>query len=118
MKLKIIHAMTLSAVLSLSFVVWSGVAIAQNTSASEGQNTAVPAGSDLIDGEVRKVDKGAGRLTIKHGPIKDLDMPSMTMVYQVEKAALLDNVQAGDNLRFRLKSEGGKFVVTEVQSTH
>lgn len=118
MKLKIVYAMTLSAVMSLSFVVWSGVVSAQTAGVPAGQEAAAPASSELVDGEVRKVDKSSGKLTIKHGPIKSLDMPSMTMVYPVRDAAMLDQVQAGDKVRFRAENQGGKFVVTEIQSAH
>lgn len=115
MKLKAISSLTLGAVLSLSFTAWAGTATAQTTSVPTGQNTAAPASSDLTDGEIRKVDKASGKLTIKHGPIKNLDMPSMTMVYQTRDAALLDKVQAGDKVRFRAENKGGTFLVTEIQ---
>ncbi|MBP0625090.1 copper-binding protein [Cupriavidus consociatus] len=116
MKLKIVYALTLSAVLSVSFVAWSGVATAQTADVPAGQDTAASASFDLVDGEIRKVDKEAGKLTIKHGPIKSLDMPSMTMVYPVRDAAMLDQVQTGDKVRFRADNHAGKFVVTEIQS--
>ncbi len=47
-------------------------------------------------GEIRKVDRKAGTVTIKHGPIQAIDMPAMTMVFQVKEAAMLDRVKAGD----------------------
>jgi len=73
------------------------------------------AASDLTDGEVRKVDKGAAKLTIKHGEIKNLDMPPMTMVFQVQDAALLDKVKAGDKVRFEAQKLGGAFTVTRIE---
>lgn len=73
------------------------------------------ASADLTDGEVRKIDKEAGKLTIKHGAIKNLDMPGMTMVFQVKDKALLDKVQTGDKVRFRAETENGKFLVTEIR---
>lgn len=73
------------------------------------------AAADMTEGEVRKVDKSARKLTIKHGEIRNLDMPAMTMVFQVKDEALLDKVKAGDRIRFvALKAETG-FVVTDVQ---
>lgn len=69
----------------------------------------------MSDGEVRKVDKEAGKLTIKHGPIKNLDMPPMTMVFTVKDKALLDTVKVGDKVRFHAVDEGGKLVVTAIQ---
>ena len=56
--------------------------------------------ADMTDAEVRKVDKENKKITLKHGPIKSLDMPPMTMVFQVNDAALLDKVQPGDKVRF------------------
>ena len=49
-----------------------------------------------VAGEVRKVDKETGKLTLKHAPIPNLDMPDMTMVFRVKDPAMLDNVKAGD----------------------
>ncbi len=70
---------------------------------------------ELTDAEVRKVDKDNKKITLKHGEIKNLDMPPMTMVFTVVDAALLDKVQAGDKVRFKAVNEGGKMTVTEIQ---
>lgn len=75
----------------------------------------VAASSDLTDGEVRKVDKSTGKITVKHGEIKNLDMPPMTMVFGVKDAAMLDKVKQGDKVRFRAASLDGKFTITEIQ---
>jgi Cu(I)/Ag(I) efflux system periplasmic protein CusF len=72
-------------------------------------------GSQLSEGEVRKVDKEAKKITIKHGPIANLDMPPMTMVFQVKDAALLDNVKAGDKINFVAEKAGGQFTVTRIE---
>jgi Cu(I)/Ag(I) efflux system periplasmic protein CusF len=94
----------------------SGLATAQTASEPTSQRAAADApAAELSDGEIRKVDKAAGKLTIKHGPLKNLDMPGMTMVFQVKDQALLDKVQAGDKVRFRAENESGKFLVTEIQ---
>lgn len=71
---------------------------------------------DMTDGEIRKVDKAAGKLTIKHGDIKNLDMPGMTMVFQVKDKAMLDKVQPGDKIKFKVVREDGKMVVTDIQA--
>jgi Cu/Ag efflux protein CusF len=71
--------------------------------------------SELAAGEVRKVDKSASKITIKHGEIKNLDMPPMTMVFAVRDTALLDRVKAGDKVKFAVVMQDGKMVVTEVQ---
>lgn len=68
------------------------------------------------DGEVRKVDKAGGRLTIRHGPLPQLDMPQpMTMVYRVKDPALLERVKAGDKVRFEAEKIGGAFTVTKIE---
>lgn len=70
--------------------------------------------TDLTDGEIRKVDKAASKITIKHGDIKNLGMPPMTMVFQVRDASLLDKVKAGDVIRFHAESQAGAYVVTHI----
>ncbi|WP_341887955.1 copper-binding protein [Variovorax sp. YR752] len=72
---------------------------------------------DMTDAEVRKVDKDAGKLTLKHGEIKNLDMPPMTMVFVVRDRAMLDKLKAGDKVKFKAVKDGGSYVVTEIQGT-
>lgn len=69
----------------------------------------------LADGEVRKVDKDAKKITIKHGPLANLDMPPMTMVFQVKDPAMLDKVKAGDKIKFQAEKIGGAFTVTQIE---
>lgn len=69
----------------------------------------------LADGEIRKVDKDAGKLTIKHGPIPSMDMPPMTMVYRVKDAAMLDQLKPGDKVKFDAEKLGGAFTVTKIE---
>ena len=71
---------------------------------------------NLSDGEVRKVDKDAKKITIKHGPIPSLDMPAMTMVFQVKDPAMLDHVKAGDKVKFEAQKIGGAFTVTKIEA--
>ena len=68
----------------------------------------------LSEGEVRKVDKDGRKITLRHGEIKNLDMPPMTMVFGVKNPAMLDAVKSGDKVQFRAVSEDGKYVVTEI----
>lgn len=71
--------------------------------------------TSMTDGEIRKVDKEAGKVTIKHGDIKNLDMPGMTMIFLAKDKSLLDKVQAGDKVKFAVINDDGKLVVTEIQ---
>ena len=73
------------------------------------------ASASLTEGEVRKVDKEAKKLTIRHGPIANLDMPPMTMVFQVQDPAVLDSVKAGDKIRFQAEKSGGAYTATKIE---
>lgn len=70
---------------------------------------------EMTAGEIRKVDKEASKITIKHSEIKSLDMPPMTMVFTIKDPALLETTKAGDKVKFTVVREDGKFVVTEIQ---
>ena len=74
-------------------------------------STAAPA----TDGEVRKVDKEQGKLTLKHGRIENLDMPAMTMVFKVEDPAMLDKVKTGDKVKFGAENVNGALVITSIE---
>jgi Cu(I)/Ag(I) efflux system periplasmic protein CusF len=65
-----------------------------------------------VDGEVKKIDKAQGRITLKHGDIKHLDMPPMTMVFRVSDPNMLDGVAVGDKVRFAADKVGGNYTVT------
>ena len=69
----------------------------------------------MAEGEVRKVDKDAKKITIKHGPLRKLDMPAMTMVFQVKDPAMLARVKAGDKVKFEAEKVGGAFTVTRIE---
>jgi len=73
-------------------------------------------GPSLADGEIRKVDKDAKKITIKHGPMPALDMPAMTMVFQVKEPAMLDQVKAGDKVKFEAQKLGGAYTVTKIEA--
>ena len=73
------------------------------------------ADAGLTQAEVRKVDKDNRKITLKHEAIKSLDMPAMTMVFQVSDTAMLDKVKSGDKVRFAATAEGGKYTLTEIQ---
>jgi Cu/Ag efflux protein CusF len=71
--------------------------------------------ADMTEGEVRKVDMSTRKITIRHGAIKNLDMPGMTMVFQIRNPALFDAVKAGDKVRFRAEMAGAAMVVTAIE---
>ena len=77
---------------------------------------AAAADSALSQGEVRQVDKSGGKLTIKHGPLVNLDMPAMTMVFRVTDAAMLDQVKSGDKIAFVAEKVNGALTVTRLEA--
>jgi len=73
------------------------------------------AAGTLADGEVRKVDRDAKKITLRHGPIPSIDMGPMTMVYQVKNPAMLDKVKAGDKVKFDAEKTGANYVITHIE---
>lgn len=71
--------------------------------------------SSMSEGEVRKVDKSLGKITIRHGELKNLDMPPMTMVFQVNDKSVLETVKAGDRISFVADKVDGKFTVMQME---
>jgi len=91
---------------------------AQSTPASSADPAAQPAPSAAApqsDGEVRKIDKAQGKLTLRHGPLKQLDMPAMTMVFRVADPKMLEGLKDGDKVRFTAEKLNGAFTVTAIQ---
>ena len=85
-----------------------------NSHTSQGAS-ATPA-SDYAQGEVRRIDKEAGKITLKHGPIANLEMPAMSMVFRAKDAAMLDKVSVGDRVRFKAEKIQGALTVTEIET--
>jgi Cu/Ag efflux protein CusF len=75
---------------------------------------ALAAQAQSIDGEVRKIDKAQGKITLKHGEIKNLDMPPMTMVFRVKDPGMLERVAVGDKVRFDAAKVDGQYTVTAI----
>jgi Cu(I)/Ag(I) efflux system periplasmic protein CusF len=88
---------------------------AQTTDHSARLPATAAAGAALAEGEVRKVDKEAKKITLRHGPIQNLDMPAMSMVFQVKDPAMLDQVKAGDKVRFQAEKSGSQYTVTHIE---
>ncbi|NDP38639.1 MAG: copper-binding protein [Rhodoferax sp.] len=92
---------------------FSGAVFAQASSDQKTMEMSSKPG--LTDGEVRKIDKEAGKLTIRHGEIKHLEMPPMTMVFVAKDKSMLDKIKAGDKVRFMVIHENGQMIVTDLQ---
>jgi Cu/Ag efflux protein CusF len=106
--------LTLAAILVTAF---AAPAYAQPPADDHSAHHVGQAASDttLTEGEVRRVDKDANKLTIRHGPILNLDMPAMTMVFLVKDAAMLDKLNNGDKIKFYAERVGGTITVTRIE---
>lgn len=91
-----------SAAVAVALALWSATAFA---------------GGDMVSGEVRKIDADAGKITLRHGPIKNLDMDdaSMTMVFRVQDAAMLKQVKVGDKVQFEAERASAGITITRLQ---
>ena len=93
---KALGAVAAAAALAL----FSGAALAQSASA---------------DGEIRKIDAKAGRVIIRHGEWKGMNMPAMTMAFRVRDAAVLGGLKVADTVRFGIEKDGADYVVTAIE---
>jgi Cu/Ag efflux protein CusF len=75
-------------------------------------STLALAQAPTVNGEVTKIDKAGARITLKHGEIKSLNMPPMTMAYRVRSPQLLEGVAVGDRVRFEAERIDGNFTIT------
>ena len=91
-----------AAVMAASLLLTASVAFAQ---------------ASTVNGEVKKVDEAAGKITLKHGPIKNLDMEEdgMTMVFRVQDPAMLKQVKVGDNVQFKAESAAAGITITKLE---
>jgi Cu(I)/Ag(I) efflux system periplasmic protein CusF len=95
-----------TSVVAASMLVLSGAMLANVTVAQ----------APMVNGQVTKIDESAGKITLKHGPIKKLDMnEGMTMVFRVQDPAMLKQVKAGDKVKFDADKINGQFTVTKIE---
>ena len=89
-------------------------AAALPATASHAPNHVVKNEAPFVAGEVKRIDKEAGKITLKHDAIPNLGMDGMTMVFRVQEPAMLDKVKAGDKVKFKADHLKGAFTVTEI----
>jgi len=104
--------MKFNAILLACLVAISGIVQAQSAPAAPSSPTAV---SPQSDGEVRKIDKEQGKVTLRHGPLANLEMPGMTMVFKVADPKMLDKLKEGDKVKFTAERVSGAITVTAIQ---
>lgn len=85
------------------------------TNKAPAATTQSASATSMSVGEVKKIDKDAGKITLKHGPLENLGMPAMTMVFRVKDAAMLDQVKPGDKVKFIAEKSNGALTVTSLQ---
>ncbi|WP_420995335.1 copper-binding protein [Cupriavidus sp. 30B13] len=83
--------------------------------ADAGAPAAAQAQAPMTEGEIRKVDAAAGKLTIRHGPIVNLDMQAMTMIFRVQDPAMIGRVKEGDHVKFSVERVNGALTVTALE---
>lgn len=112
--------MKFSSLVAFSALALSVAAFAQPSSADRaGHHPAgtlpTTAATPMADGEVRKVDKEQGKVTLKHGPIASIDMPPMTMVFKVADPKMLNALKQGDKVKFAADKVNGTLTVTAIE---
>lgn len=71
--------------------------------------------AQMVDGQVTKIDAAGNRITLQHGPIKNLDMDAMTMVFRVQDPAMLKQLKVGDKIKFQADRVNGQITVTKIE---
>lgn len=94
---------------------WAQAPSGHGAHGAHAQGAASPAAEET-EGEVRRIDTPNRKITLRHGEIKNLQMPPMTMVFEVKDASLLEKVKQGDKVRFTAEQSGGVFTVTSIEA--
>ena len=111
----------MKALITASLIAFStlGAVSAQPASDHAGHAMASPSAASaemqMIDAQVKKVDKAAGKVTLSHGPLTNLNMPAMTMVLKVSNVAWLDQMKTGDKIRFMAENVNGAITVVHFE---
>jgi Cu(I)/Ag(I) efflux system protein CusF len=107
--MKIIHVLIASGLLAVA-----GVQAQAPAATDHGQHHPASA-APRSDGEVRKIDREQGKVTLRHGPLQNLDMPAMSMVFRVADPKMLDPIKEGDKVRFTAERVEGNITLTTVE---
>ncbi len=107
---------------NIKFIVITATLLSSAVFSYAASHAAAPATSaatattlPMADAEIRKIDLENKKITLKHGEIKNLDMPGMTMVFQVKDAAMLEKVKAGDKVKFTADKVNGAYTVMSIE---
>jgi len=113
--------MKFSSLVAATALTLSGAVFAQASAADHAAHhpagaSAATAAAPMADGEVRKIDKEQGKVTLRHGPIASLDMPAMTMVFKISNPKMLDSIKEGDKVKFAADKVNGALTVTVIEA--
>ena len=111
--MKAMHALALAITLMAAT---AGAQPATKEADHAAHHPAAGASAPLSDGEVRKVDLVRGKVTLRHGPLSNLDMPAMTMVFTAADPRMLEGLKQGDKVRFTADKKDGTFIVTAIEA--
>jgi Cu(I)/Ag(I) efflux system protein CusF len=106
---------TIVLAVSLGLALPIGATAAEDGATQRGRAKSMDSAAPMSAGEVRKVDKSSGKVTIKHGPLDNLGMPAMTMVFRVKDPAMLDQMKEGDKINFVAEKVNGAITVIQVE---
>lgn len=107
--MKLLNKILLSALMAISYASIGTLAHAREATANAAQ-------TEMSEGEIKKIDKDAGKLTIKHGQLKNLGMPGMTMAFKAKDASMLEKFKEGDKVRFVAEKVAGALTVTSIEA--
>lgn len=110
--MKAMHIIAAVAVLLASA---AGAQTSQSGDHSSHHPAGAAAASPQSEGEVRKVDMEQGKVTLRHGPLANLDMPAMTMVFTAADTKMLEGLKQGDKVRFTADKKDGSYIVTAIE---
>src|SRR6266481_4015618 len=68
-----------------------------------------------VDGTVTRIDEAGAKMTIRHGPLKELEMEGMTMVFRVKDASMLKDAKAGDQVKFDVERNQGQLTIIKIE---
>ncbi len=92
------------------------LALAQSTGTPQKVDGQAAAKPEMVDAEIKKIDRDARKITLKHGPIKSLDMPGMTMVFQVKDGAMPADLKVGDKVKVAVEQTKSGYMVSAIES--
>ncbi|MES2237167.1 MAG: copper-binding protein [Pseudomonadota bacterium] len=113
--MKAIHLKTFTTIAAAMVLSASLPSYAAEDMSKMDMKTPMPDAAAATEGVVKKIDKDAGKITIKHGPISNLQMPGMTMVFRVADPAMLNQVKEGDKVKFHVEKMNGALTITKIE---